>query len=117
MALDIAAQLDTLTAALKAVDLRAAVDPRDLNPPCVWVAPRSMSHELLSGGGTMRADLYLIAPDSGAAQALRTLSGLLDLVLAVVAPDADTSLSESVTLPGGGQPLPAFRVTVDLETC
>lgn len=117
MAVDVAAELDRVVTLLRGNAIRASVDPRDLNPPCVWVAARTLAHDLLGGGGTLRAELYLIAPDTGAGRALRTLTTLLGQVLALVDPDADTSLGEAVTLPGGGQPLPAFRVTVDIETC
>ncbi|MCP2281066.1 hypothetical protein [Nocardia amikacinitolerans] len=114
---DVAAMLDGLAVELRAAGVRASVDPRDLNPPCAWVVGRSIAHELLGGGGTVTADVFLIAPDAGVPQAYRTLTGLLDLALTVLEPDADTSLSESVTLPGGGGPMPAFRLTVNLETC
>ncbi|MGW0247924.1 hypothetical protein ACWDYH_14950 [Nocardia goodfellowii] len=114
---DIASILEGLADELKAAGVRAAVDPRDLNPPCAWVVARSIAHELLGGGGTVAVEVYLIAPDSGAPQAYRTLTDLLDKALTVLEPDADTSLSEAVTLPGGGGPLPAFRLTVNIETC
>ncbi|MBF6483845.1 hypothetical protein IU431_06695 [Nocardia otitidiscaviarum] len=114
---DIAAQLEDVAAQLRAAGVRASVEPRDLNPPCAWVVGRSLAHELLSGGGTLTADVYLIAPDTGIMAALAALTELLDLALTVIEPDADTSLSESVTLPGGGGPLPAYRLTVNLETC
>ncbi|WP_330182821.1 hypothetical protein OHB26_03660 [Nocardia sp. NBC_01503] len=115
--IDVAALLDIVVSQLRAAGIRASVDPRDLNPPCAWVAARTVAHDLLGGGGTVTADIYLIAPNIGVPQALKTLTGLLDQALTVIAPDADTSLSERVPLPSGGDPLPAFRITVDLETC
>lgn len=115
--MNIAGLATELVATLKGAGLRAAVDPRDLNPPCVWVSPRSVAHDLLGGGGTVTFDLLLIVADNGAASALTALTGLLDQVLTVVDPDADTVLSDTVTLPNGSAPLPAFRVAVDLETC
>ncbi|WP_069160078.1 hypothetical protein [Nocardia altamirensis] len=115
--LDITAVLGGVVAALRRAGVRAGVDPRDLNPPCAWVTGRSIAHDLLGGGGTVTADVYLIAPDTGAAQALWALSGMLTKALTVLEPDGDTSLSERVTLPGGGGPLPAFRLTLDIETC
>lgn len=115
--LDIAAAAEDVVASLRSAGLRATVEPADVNPPAAWVTARTMAHDLLGGGGTVAIDVYLIAPDTGTAQALRTLSSLLDKALTVVDPDADTSLAEAVTLPGGGQPLPAFRVTVNHETC
>ncbi|MBF6085296.1 hypothetical protein IU485_28405 [Nocardia cyriacigeorgica] len=115
--IDVAGVLDQVVATLAAGGVRASVDPRNLNPPCAWVVGRSVAHDLLGGGGTVTVNVYLIAPDAGTPQAWRTLTELLNDTLAVLDPDADTELSESITLPGGGGPVPAFLVSVDIESC
>lgn len=118
MAVDIPAVCADVTAALAAAGVeRVTTDARDLNPPGVWVSPRVLAHDLLGGGGTVTLDLWLVAPDTGTPQALATLSDLLALVLAAVDPDADTDLAQSVTTPNGSGPLPAWRVTLDVESC
>lgn len=104
--------VDSLTAA----GLRATIDPRDVNAPAVWVSPRQIAHDILSGG-TVTVDLWLIAPDNGIPAALAVLADMLDTVLSVVDPDAPTSLAESLALPDTPAPLPAFRVTTELENC
>lgn len=109
--------LSELTTALRGQHLSASADPRRLNPPCVWLSAASVEHNLLGGGGTVRVDLYLIAPDHGVDQALDHLDSMLTKVLKVVDPATETSLNEAVTLPTGGGPMPAFRVTTDIETC
>lgn len=109
--------LAELTTTLRGENLVASADPRRLNPPCIWLSANRLEHNLLGGGGTVRVDLYLIAPDHGVDQALDHLDDMLTRVLKVIDPDAETSLNEAVTLPTGGGPMPAFRVTTDIETC
>lgn len=103
--------------ALRDAGLNASPDPRFLNPPCVWLSANAVDHNLLSGGGTVRVDCYLIAPDHGVDRVLGVLSDMLDKALGVLDPAAETSLNEAVTLPSGGGPMPAFRVTVETEIC
>ncbi|AWY04758.1 hypothetical protein PQC61_gp12 [Gordonia phage Emperor] len=111
---DAVAEVET---ALRGAGLAASADPRQLNPPCAWVSATGLTHELLSGGGTVRLDVYLIAPDHGVTAALDVLSTLLDKALDALDPATETSLNEAVTLPAGGGPLPAFRLTVEREIC
>lgn len=96
--------------------IRATIDPRDVNAPAVWVSPRQIDHDILAGG-TVTVDLWLVAPDNGTPRALAVLDEMLSAVLGVVDPDAPTSLAESLKLPDSPAPLPAFRVTVQLENC
>ncbi|MFC4127387.1 hypothetical protein [Nocardia rhizosphaerae] len=109
--------LDELVALItEDAGLRASIDPRNINAPAVWVSARQIDHDILAGG-TVTVDLWLIAPDTGIPNALGVLSEMLAAVLSVVDPDAPTSLAESVRLPDAPAPLPAFRVTVNLENC
>lgn len=108
--------LDELVDLIDEAGLRVTIDPRNVNPPAVWISPRQIAHDLLAGG-TVTVDLWLIAPDNGTPAALKVLSEMLDVVLSVVDPDAPTSLAESLALPDTPAPLPAFRVTTELETC
>ncbi len=109
--------LDELVDLIDEAGLRVTIDPRNVNPPAVWISPRQITHDILAGGGTLTVDLWLIAPDNGTPAAMKILSEMLTAVLSVVDPDAPTSLAESLALPDTPAPLPAWRVTTELETC
>lgn len=95
-----------VVAELRAADIRASDDPRDLNPPCVWVTPETIRQANLCGGVETVVGITLMARDSGSTSATEALAALLDSVLGAVEVDGDLT-AQSVTLPSGG-PLPAF---------
>lgn len=107
--------LQGLCDALSAEGVRASIDPRDLNAPCVWVTGNQATTDMyLCGGAEMRVDVYLVAPDHGYPRTLATLEEMLSKVLEVVQPDEPVSLAESVVLPDSANPLPAFMLTVNI---
>lgn len=114
--IDVPAAVAAIVDELKTAGVAATAEPNVLNPPCAWVTARSVSHDLFVGGGTVHLEVYLIAPDNGTSQALRTLTDLLDRALTVLDPDGDTDLSAAVTIPGTAAALPAFKLSVDYET-
>ncbi|WP_156801757.1 hypothetical protein [Corynebacterium mastitidis] len=67
------------------------------------------------GGYAVVVDLYLIARDTGIPRALEALDKLLTWTIDVMDThqwEMDSSaLDETVTLPQGGGPLPAYRLT------
>lgn len=115
--MNIPAGLDAVVAVLQGAGVSAAVDPRDLNTPCVWVTARSLptAGRFMCGDRLMKVDLYLIAPDTGTPEAYRHLNDLLVKALSVLEPDGEIDLAETVTLPSGGGPLPAFRMSIEIE--
>jgi hypothetical protein len=114
--MDILEALDSVRAELSSVGIRAEVDPRDVNPPGAWIALNSIEHgQVMCGGGVVRTHVYLIVPDTGVAEATTQLSELLTSALRVFDPD-DSTTATTVQLPGGGNPLPAFRLTIDVQT-
>ncbi len=72
--------VDVLTAA----GVNAAVDPRDLNLPGVWVTVHDITDPTLCGDYSVRAQLCLIVGDFGTATSLHHLDGLLAAVADVV---------------------------------
>lgn len=107
-----AAQLVEL---LESAGITAYLDPRDLEPPCAWVAPGTIS----TAGGLALDELevawrvYLIA--SGGLDVpgqLDELGRLLPLALGVLGPvDAEPV---GVSLPNlAPDPLPGLQLTVD----
>ena len=100
---------------------RAHIDPEQLvtDPSCVWVQPRELRDITLGGNATLVVWCYLIVANVEALHALTLLDDLLEGVLELVQP-ADTDdvvdLSAAIVIPSNPtNPLPAFRVAVDLE--
>jgi len=106
-----------------AVDLTEAGIPADVerarvNPGGAWVAPQSVDLTTLSGSGTVRVHVILVAADNGDVSSHLTLAGLLDVCLSdpvrlVPAEPVDTGWA--VVLLHSQTPLPAYRLPVDLD--
>ena len=117
----VTAACDELLVELRDAGFRADVDPEKLvtDPGCVWVQPRDIRDYTLAGGGTLVVWLYLIVANVETPQAMTLLDDALEGVLELVdvaASDDVIDLSAAVILPGNpGQPLPAYRVAVDLD--
>jgi hypothetical protein len=112
MRFDVAA--GQVVARLRAAGLAAAVDPRDLDPPAVWVQLADVDLSRFKAGQYLATwNLTLIAPDSGTSQALATL-GRLSADLVDAFPTIRTGQALGVILPGGPDPMPAMQYTVQL---
>lgn len=107
--------LDELARLLTDAGVDADADPRNLRPPCAWISPRTVDLNIMTGG-TVRVDVFLIARDNGFMAAHSVLADLLERTLTVVDADEPVALDQSVTLSTGG-PLPAYRLTTDIEYC
>jgi hypothetical protein len=99
---------DVLTAA----GVPASLDRSSLQIPGAWITPGTARQLTLSGAGRARVSVLLVVPATGDLEALEALSVLLDKALTVVTPDED--VDTSVLLPIRNNPLPAFRLAVDL---
>lgn len=102
--------------ALVEAGIAATVDPPAINAPGAWVAARRLEQATLVGHYAVVVDVFLIARDNGIPLAIATLDDMLETALAVLDEHMwnleSTALDESVTLPSGGGPLPAYRVTL-----
>lgn len=110
--------LKRLTASL-GPEISATLDPRDINPPSAWIAGRRADEIMLGNRPTLIvADVYLITRDAGIPTALAALDEMLDTALDKLAAAGigveSISLDESITIPSGGAPLPAYRLTVQV---
>lgn len=109
--------LARVVAALVAHGIAATIDPPLITAPGAWVSPVRLDDRTLYGDHSVVVDVYLIARDNGVPDALAVLDGLLaDAIDA--ADDADfqiehasSDLGTTVTLPHGGGPLPAYKLT------
>jgi hypothetical protein len=93
----------------------ATLSRSTLRVPGAWVLPATATTETLSGAGTVRATVLLVAPSAGNKdqEALEDLAGLLARALTVITPDED--VDTSVVFPHNNNALPAFRLSVDLD--
>lgn len=94
---------------LDAAGVRATADPRSAQPPCVLVTPPARDYTLGCG---YSADWRLMAlvPGPGSADAWAALDALVDDV--VDALDVERAEPTAYTLAAGGDPLPAYVLTI-----
>lgn len=110
---DVVAALDFLKSRLEGVQIRAEADPRDLNPPCAWITADTLAAAtVLCGDSDVACSVFLICPDNGLPHTLVALNEMLRQALTVISPTGEIDLRQSVALPGGGDPAPAFRIPV-----
>ncbi len=109
------APVHDLVAALEAGEVRATVDPSDLNTPGAWVTVEAIQGVNLAGTLRLEAVIYLIVGDQDYMRAMDALAALYNATLAVVDPDGPVT-PQGVILPDTSTPLPALRVPVFLYT-
>lgn len=98
-------------------------DPELVHPPAVWVQPRAIHSVTLGGSASLTVWLYLIVGGYETEQAMTLLDdgldGLLELLerhgLSFAEDETPITLTAAVALTSGAAPLPAYRLTVDLE--
>lgn len=110
-------KLTEIETALREGGLKATVDPRELNPPAVWVSANNAVDQTLCMDPVITVDVVLIAPDNGIRPAIKTLDDMLTVALpslaSVCSSIENISLNDSAALSGVGS-LPAFIVTVTI---
>jgi hypothetical protein len=95
---------------LQAAGLRATVDERDINPPCVYVRP-PLLHFRFGKGWNAEWVLTAVVADNGGTYALAALGGLVAAVQDAMGWLAVTARPVSLTVPGGAAPFPAYEMT------
>lgn len=112
---NIDAAAEALVDQLTSAGFNAAIDPRNLRLPGVWVALVEVDFERLDDDAyTAEFDFYLIARDTGTRPALRTLSRMLTKLRGLV--PVPTAEALTVGLPNHAPDgLPALRVPVTTE--
>jgi hypothetical protein len=112
--------LDEAAATLRRAGFAADTDPGKLDTAtvCVWLQAREVRDYTLGGGATLVAWAYLVAPNTDIDRVLELLDDALEGFLEVYLPaDSDDviDLSAPIVMPSGPNPLPAYRVAIDLE--
>lgn len=110
------APVTDLVTALQAAQVRASVDPAEVNLPGAWVTVEGIQAASLGGHHRLLCAVYLIAPDQDYGRAMNALADLYNAAIpAVLLPDGPV-VPQGVILPGDTTPLPALRVPVHLFT-
>nr|DAL07366.1 MAG TPA: hypothetical protein [Caudoviricetes sp.] len=112
-------KLDHIVTVTKTAGIPATIDPPRITPPGAWISARRLSTQTFPGYFATVADVYLIARDTGIIQAIETLDDMLETIIGAIEEDdrleiTDSALDESVTLPHGAAPLPAYRLTLEI---
>lgn len=116
MAYDIVATLESVVEVLETAGVRAYIDPADVNTPCVWLLPTDLDPGYLCGSGMLTVELYLVVGDAPTIHSITALTDLLEQVTNVLDTDGTFDLGAAVQFPGGGVPLPAYKVTIKVPT-
>lgn len=111
---DILSAADHVVSVLDTVGIPAAVDPAEVELPGAWISVTEVDLFALGGGGTVKVDVYLIAPDTMPRTALAILGDLAETALTVLDVDRMTT-NDALQLPDGGRPMPAFKLTTKVE--
>jgi hypothetical protein len=96
---------------LLAVGVRAVLDERDINPPCVYVAPPALSWRFARNDFDAEFVLWVITNAAGRNIDLVNLGELLDDVTAALQFAAVRGEPADLLIPHQAAPLPAYRIT------
>ncbi|WP_336820189.1 hypothetical protein [Gordonia sp. MMO-8] len=105
--------LDGVVDALTAAGIAATTNPADIVVPGAWVIPHDITEPTLCGGLTVRADVCLVAPDNGTANAIAILGDLLDQAAPVLT--FDEPVRSMAVTPPGLSALPALVITTTTD--
>lgn len=94
------AEVDLLTAA----GVRATLDERDVNPPCVLVRPPILTYRF-GRGADAEWTYWLIVPDAGKSNAIAALGELIEAAQAALGFMAVTLTPDDAILSDGTYPM------------
>lgn len=112
-------QLEYIVTVTENAGIPATLEPQRITPPGAWICGRRLDTQNFPGYFATVADIYLITRDTGIIQAIDTLDDMLEKVIDAIQDNdrleiVDSALDESVTLPHGAAPLPAYRLTIQV---
>lgn len=112
-------QLEYIVTVTETAGIKATLEPQRITPPGAWICGRRLDTQNFPGYFATVADIYLITRDTGIIQAIEALDDMLEKVIDVIQDNdrleiVDSALDESVTLPHGAAPLPAYRLTIQV---
>jgi len=107
---DIVAAAQAILTQLEAAGIRAVVDGRDVNPPCVQLRPPTVHYRFGRGCVGFDWEARLMVPDVGMSQAWKQLGTLLDAVEIALNYPSPTATPGDTILPDGST-VPTYVLT------
>lgn len=115
MSLDFAPMVDLVETLNGLDEVRATLDPAEVNTPGVWVTLEQIRAVNIRHDSRIQAVLYLIAQDQDYQRALLALQTLYNAIVPTVLTPDGPVVPQGVLLPQDpSNPLPALRVPVNL---
>jgi hypothetical protein len=108
---NVAGAVQQLLDRLLAAGVRAVNDERDINPPCVFVAPPVLTWRFARGDFDAEHVIWCVTGAAGRSIDLVNLGQLLDDVTAAVRFAAVRGEPADLLVPDQAGPLPAYRLT------
>ena len=108
---DVAGAVQSVVDRLTAAGVRATLDERDINPPCVYVAPPGVVFRFGRGDFTAAFTAWCVTGAAGRSADLATLGGLLESVGIALDWAGVTADPADLLIPHQAAPLPAYRLT------
>jgi hypothetical protein len=108
---NVAGAVQALVDRLHAAGVRATLDDRDINPPCVFVAPPPVSWRFARNDFDAEFTVYAVTGAAGRSVDLVNLGELLDQVTAALQFAAVRGEPADLLVPHQAAPLPAYRLT------
>jgi hypothetical protein len=109
--MDVAAAVASVVDRLTAGGVRAYLDERDVNPPCVFVTPPAVAWRFGRGDFTATFTVWAVTGAAGRNVDLTNLGALLEQAAAALGFAAVTAEPADLLLPHEAAPLPAYRMT------
>lgn len=108
---DVAGAVQSVVDRLTGAGVRATLDERDINPPCVYVAPPAVTFRFGRGDFTAVFTAWCVTGAAGRSADLATLGDLLEQLGEASDWAAVTADPADLLIPHQAAPLPAYRVT------
>ena len=109
--MDIAGAVQSVVDRLTAAGVRATLDERDINPPCVFISPPAVEFRFGRGGFTAAFTGWCVTGAAGRSVDLNNLADLVELTGAALGWSAVRADPADLLVPDHPLPLPAYRLT------
>jgi hypothetical protein len=108
--MDVAAAVQSVVDRLTAAGIRATLDERDINPPCVFVPPPALLFRFGRGDYTAEFTAWAVTGAAGRNVDLANLAPLLEAAAAALGWAAVRADPADLLIPHQAAPLPAYRI-------
>lgn len=100
--------MESMQAHLVANGVRAVIDPRDLNGPCVYIAPPSVRWRFAGGDFDAEWELRCAVVAAGRRAEIVELSALVDTVTKILAGNPVEGRPDEISTGDGGPMVPCY---------